>query len=87
VTFAALGFDANGMWERLVLTYERYRVVTGRASDPLSRVSGPAEFHRIDKKTLSFSGSQILASMTFKALIVRRGLRLWSTLQTHDHDK
>jgi hypothetical protein len=75
------------MRERLVLLYERYGIVTGRATDPFSGMCGSAEFHRIDKKALSFSGFQILARMTFKAFLVRRELRLWSAIQTHNHDK
>ena len=76
MTFAALGLDPNGMRERLVLLYERYGVMTGRATDPILRVSGTSESDRIYKKIPSSSGSQILARMTFKAFIVRRETRL-----------
>jgi hypothetical protein len=76
VTFTALGFDPHRMWELSVLLYERYGVMTGRAMNPILRVGGPGEFHRIDEKIPSFSGFQILPRMTFQAFIVRRELRL-----------
>jgi len=87
MTLAALGFDPNGMRNGPVLNDERYGVVTGRAGNAISRVSGPGEFRGIDKKILSLSGSQILARMTFKAFFVRRRLRLWSAMQTNNHDQ